>query len=141
MPGDLTWRRCVVIRGQQNPSSKKKNSNKQQNTQESHKALLGRLQDDAPLGGSRAADLAVRYRRCPLQSVLQDSYLAAAHSDTPTATGTELFLHNTYFASHISYIWLQNLSLLKRLSPFTTTCCVLYCQHIFSDCVHQHFKN
>lgn len=86
IPGDLIH--CMVIRGEQNPSSKKKKSNKQQNTQKSHKAFLGRLQDDAPWGGSRAADLAVRYRHCPLQSVLQDSYLAAAHTDTPIAMGT-----------------------------------------------------
>ena len=77
------------IRGQQNPPPQKKNPNNQQNTQKSHKPLLGsRLQDDAPLGGSRAADLAVRYQHCPLQSVLQGSYLAAAHTDTHSSKGT-----------------------------------------------------
>lgn len=82
---------CMGIKGLQNPPppSQRKTSHNQRNTQKSHKALLGaRLQDDVPLGGSRAADLAVRYQHCLSQSVLQDSYLPAAHPDTPSSERT-----------------------------------------------------
>lgn len=80
---------CMGIRGQQNPPQQKKILNNQWNTCKSHKPLLGsRLRDDAPLGGSWAADLAVRYQHRLLQNVLQDSYLAVAHTDTPSSKGT-----------------------------------------------------
>lgn len=73
---------------QQKNKKPQTNPNNTRNIQKSHKAFLGsRLQDDAPLGGSRAADLTVRYQHCPSQSVLQDSYLAVAHTDTPSSKG------------------------------------------------------
>lgn len=128
------------IRSQQNPSSQNKTPKNQGNAhRKSHNPLLGsRLEHDAPLdapsGGGRAADLSVRYQHCPLRSVLQDSYLAAAHTDTPSSKGTQLFLHSAFFAPHILYVLLQNLSLVKTLSLFTTSWSGLYCQQTVRLC-------
>lgn len=68
---------------------KKKTLDNEQNKQKSHKPSSGtRIQDDAPLAGNIAADLSVRYQYRLLQSVLQDSYLTAAHTHTPSRKGT-----------------------------------------------------